>query len=347
MPVREPRGNGPLGAAADGVVADVVIDAEQVRRIVLDERPEIPQSAAHATLPRLRVEHGPRAVLLVQLRQPVEPPSHLVPLRYHFLREVVAVARGAISRDADLLHRAEHVFGPAELTSLTFVISIGTVSPFWRAISIARGNSRSTFSGRMWAAFRHVQATALKPASAATAAPSSMLAHSMCRDTIASFRSGAAPALWGAAGVAAVWAWSGIGRTDDCRGDRNRAERLQDRATGHFMLETWIPPWIARWLYGNANATIVPLYCVGVSSRGPTALSIPGAAGGDDDELLAAAAFVGDGHRHRVPVHVLRPELLAGRRVERAESPVVRRADEDERRSPSRSRRPGSACPCS
>src|SRR4029453_10538835 len=47
------------------------------------------------------------------------------------------------------------------------------------------------------------------------------------------------------------------------------------------------------------------------------------AAGRDRNELPAAAAFVGNGNRHGVPLHILGPELFAGRRVERAESLVV------------------------
>ena len=55
------------------------------------------------------------------------------------------------------------------------------------------------------------------------------------------------------------------------------------------------------------------------------------AAGGRDDDVLpAVAAFVGHRRRLRRARQLVRPQLLAGLRVERAEAAVVGRADEDQ-----------------
>jgi len=60
---------------------------------------------------------------------------------------------------------------------------MGVDSPAFRANSTAFGKARSTCSGSMCAPARTVHAIALKPASAATAAPSYMSVHCTWRDT--------------------------------------------------------------------------------------------------------------------------------------------------------------------
>ena len=70
-----------------------------------------------------------------------------------------------------------------DFASTMAVITIGVSSPALRVSSTAFRKSRSTFSARMCAPARTVQAIALHPASAAVAIPSSMLAHCRWRET--------------------------------------------------------------------------------------------------------------------------------------------------------------------